>query len=191
MPIFRFSLRNPAYAFVEYATKAETEDAIFKLRSKFLRDSDVEVDRTIVDPESSFAKFTRAPPQAFPDFERDYSGDDLLTPVKEGRRVYIGRVQEHNSMSPGQIRHRLIGLLQTYSVEALSKVHLTPREQFAFLDASTPEEAARIVAELNHESMLYGTLKVEHVGMENPAHGWHGFVDLPPGTPKGPIRFIG
>ncbi len=178
MPVQRYSLRNPGFAFIELKTIHALQDAKFKLNAKFLGTSDIEVSKTKHTPQFLLKKYLEAPPQVFPELDKNYTVQDMLKPIHEGRRVYVGRKGVQSKVSPGQIRKSMTDLLSAYSVEALSKVNIVPNEQFAYADATTREEADRIIAELHGEKALDVELRVERVLLDNPAHGWDNFIEM-------------
>ena len=178
MPQHRFSLRNPSFAFIILESAEDMKDAIFKLNSKFMGSNDIQAAQARNDAHTMMQKYTTHPPQAFASLETESSVDDMLKPIRENRRVYISRMRPENARPPAQFRADLIELLQPFELEALSKVNVTSGLSFLFADATTAEQADDIIAALNGNEALGGTLQVERVLIENPAHGWDRFMEV-------------
>ena len=93
------------------------------------------------------------------------STTDLLLPVQESRRLYVGGLPKpiDNHASDLEIRD----LFKDFDVEAVSKVKSPKWELlrgygwYAFVDLTSAEEAARAIAQLNGLDMWGGYVTVK------------------------------
>jgi hypothetical protein len=147
--------RNPSHAIVQFASEAAAKDAMSKFQGKnLLQDEEVVAVPVTTDPEAVFAGSKIKPSQYFPDFERDYDVDDILKPVKEGRKIFVGGVWAPTIKSK-TLFYALIHAFRAYAVETMSKIKPNMQgRRHVFIETATREEADRIMDEMSEAEVL-------------------------------------
>ncbi|KAF2830526.1 hypothetical protein CC86DRAFT_162590 [Ophiobolus disseminans] len=172
-----FTSRNPSYCFVDMLNVEDAERAMRSLQGKLLFGRSLKVKPCVQKrsvrsrPHSDQLEYTR-----WKDWSPGHSRQgrrqspvttasaDLLIPVQENRRLYVGGLPKpvDNHTTDLEIRE----LFKDFEVEAVSKVNSRNRELlrengwYVFVDLESAEEAERAMAQMNGIVRWDGNIKV-------------------------------
>jgi hypothetical protein len=167
MPIDCNTLIDLSHAFLEFASAAAAIDAMSALQGKqFLQDKHVVVDPVTLDPEILITMYKTKPTRFFLDFERDYDLEDVLNPVKEGRKISVGGFSATIKVDNGTFRNMVKEAFRAYAVETMSKAMARHKVKYVLLEMATKEGADRIKNKMRGAELLGTKVTLERVVLE-------------------------
>lgn len=163
IPIKRFNICNIGFGFIELPEKSAVQDAIFNLDGKFLEACDLKVAPSTVDPEMVLKSYAEKPQEYFQEIGRDFDFEDLLKPVREGRRIFVGGFD----IRTADLKKKLIRLFRPFALDTMSEVKMNKQQKFVFVETNTREEADRFIVENHGKEQFGSTMHVQRIVLED------------------------
>jgi RNA recognition motif-containing protein len=171
MSIDPFTSLNPSYCFVDMLSPADAQQALKILPGKLLYNRPIKVKpctpKQSVGP-TSLLGLTRWKDRSEQHQDEPTCAADLLIPIHENRRLYIGGLPRPTDNHNTDLEIR--DIFNDFVVKAVSKVQWPVKESmqgygwYAFVDVESAEEGRRAIAQLNNTKRWGGVITVGLAG---------------------------
>jgi RNA recognition motif-containing protein len=133
-----FSLRNSGFCLVRFVD-ADSADAALNMNELVL------LGRNVIVKSNANSVPYREQLHRFADWTVEHSVADMLRPIKERRRVWVGRSPMFPPGKSWKTRHSIMAMLSSFEMVAVSKLKQHNREVYIYVDLRSEEDAISFI----------------------------------------------